>query len=174
MSIFIETKRLIIKIPQPSDIENLYALQSDADVMQYIGQGIRSREEVLSGSEKAMSHQQKHGFSLGCVYEKESGLFVGRAGLIYLAYDDTQPDIEVAYALTKTAWGKGYATELAKAIIQWGFKHLPVKRLVAVINPQNDRSRHVLEKANMSYVGIAHYWNSDAALYEIARITVED
>lgn len=169
MSIFIETKRLIIKVPQPSDTENLYALQSDADVMQYIGNGVRSREEVLSGTEKAINHQQKWGFSLGCVYEKESNLFIGRAGLIYLAYDDTQPDIEVGYALIKTAWGKGYATELAKALIQWGFKHLPVKRLVAVINPKNNRSRHVLEKANMNYVGIAHYWNSDVALYEIVR-----
>ena len=97
MSLFLETKRLILKSPELADFENLYALQSDSDVMQYVGQGVRAHAEVMTGLEKAIAHQEKYGFSLGTVYEKESGDFVGRAGLIYLAYDDTKPDIEVGY-----------------------------------------------------------------------------
>lgn len=173
MSIFLETKRLIINTPESIDFDNLYALQTDADVMQYIGQGVRTSAEVTSGLEKAITHQKKYGFSLGCVFEKESGVFVGRAGLIYLAYDDTQPDIEVGYALTKDAWCKGYATELASALINWGFQHLPVTKLVGVINPRNDRSRRVLEKVRMNYVGLAHYWNSEVALYDIHKPNVD-
>ncbi len=173
MSLFLETKRLVVHSPQLTDIENLYALQSDADVMKYIGQGVRTRDEVLVGLEKAMLHQEKYGCSLGCVYEKQSNIFVGRAGLIHLAYDDTQPDIEVGYALTRDAWGKGYATELAKSLIQWGFNHLAVKKLVAVINPKNDSSRHVLEKVNMNYVGLSRYWNNEVALYTIDKPNVE-
>ncbi len=169
MGIFLETKRLIINIPEAIDFDNLYALQSDADVMQYVGQGVRTPAEVTSGLEKAIAHQEKHGFSLGCVFEKKSGVFVGRAGLIYLAYDDTQPDIEIGYALTKAAWCKGYATELASAIINWGFQHLPVTKLVAVINPRNDRSRRVLEKVKMNYVGRAHYGNNEVSLYDIHK-----
>jgi len=172
MSIFLETKRLIINTPEAIDFDNLYALQADTDVMQYIGQGVRTPAEVTSGLEKAIAHQKKYGFSLGCVFEKESGNFVGRAGLIYLAYDDTQPDIEVGYALTKAAWDKGYATELARALIHWGFQHLPVVKLVAVINPKNDRSRRVLEKVKMNYVGRAHYWNNEVALYDIHKPNV--
>ena len=98
MNILLETKRLIINTPENIDFDNLYALQADADVMQYVGQGVRTPAEVTSGLEKAIAHQKKYGFSLGCVFEKESGVFVGRAGLIYLAYDDSQPDIEVGYA----------------------------------------------------------------------------
>jgi [ribosomal protein S5]-alanine N-acetyltransferase len=173
MSIFLETKRLIINTPESTDFDNLYALQTDADVMQYIGQGVRTSAEVTSGLEKAIAHQKKYGFSLGCVFEKESRVFVGRAGLIYLAYDDTQPDIEVGYALTKAAWCKGYATEIANALINWGFQHLPVTKLVAVINPRNDRSRRVLEKVRMNYVGLAHYWNSEVALYDIHKPNVD-
>jgi predicted acetyltransferase/RimJ/RimL family protein N-acetyltransferase len=172
MSIFLETKRLIIKTPERADFDNLYVLQSDTDVMQYLGQGVRTQVEVMTGLEKAISHQEKHGFSLGCVYEKNSGNFVGRAGLIYLAYDDTQPDIEVGYALTKSAWNKGYATELAKGLIDWGFQHLSIDRLVAVVNPKNDRSRRVLEKIKMNYVGLAHYWNNEVALYDIFKPTI--
>jgi [ribosomal protein S5]-alanine N-acetyltransferase len=169
MTTFLETKRLIINKPDFSDIEDLYVLQSDPDVMQYIGQGVRSRDEVLSGLEKAINHQAKHGFSLGSVYEKDTGKFIGRAGLIYLAYDDAQPDIEVGYALIKAAWGKGYATELAKALIDWGFKHLAVEKMIAVTHPKNDRSRHVVEKANMHYVGLAYHWNNQVARYEILK-----
>jgi ribosomal-protein-alanine N-acetyltransferase len=173
MSIFLETKRLIINTPETIDFDNLYALQADTEVMQYIGQGVRTPAEVTSGLEKAIAHQKKYGFSLGCVFEKESGVFIGRAGLIYLAYDDTQRDIEVGYALTKAAWCKGYATELASALVHWGFQHLPVTKLVAVINPSNDRSRRVLEKIQMNYVGRAHYWNNEVALYDIYRSNID-
>lgn len=172
MSIFLETKRLIINTPKLIDFNNLYALQSDADVMKYIGQGVRVQSEVMTGLEKAIAHQEKYGFSLGSVFEKESGVFIGRAGLIYLAYDDTQPDIEVGYALTKDAWNKSYATELSKALIDWGFQHLSVTKLVAAINPKNDRSRRVLEKVKMNYVGRAHYWNNEVALYDIHKPNV--
>lgn len=169
MNILLETKNLIITIPQQEDFNNLYTLQTDADVMTFIGQGVRTQSEIMSGLEKAISHQEKHGFSLGCVFEKESGLFVGRAGLIYLGYDDTQPDIEIAYALIKTAWGNGYGVELAQAIIGWGFQHLTANKFVALTNPNNKYSRRVLEKVNMNYVGCAHYGNSDVALYDIQK-----
>jgi ribosomal-protein-alanine N-acetyltransferase len=59
---------------------------------------------------------------------------------------DTQPDIEVGYALIKSAWRKGYATELTRALIEWGFTHISVNQLFAVINPENDASRQVLKK----------------------------
>ena len=72
--------------------------------MKYIGQDVRTQPEIMIDLEKAIAHHAKHGFSLGCVFEKESGQFVGRTGLIYLAYDNTQPDIEVAYALVKTVF----------------------------------------------------------------------
>lgn len=169
MSLFLETKNLIIKTPEPSDFNDLYALQSDVEVMKYIGQGVRTQAEVRSGLEKAITHYQQHHFSLGSVFAKESGAFVGRAGLIYLAYDDTQPDVEVGYALMKNAWNKGYATELARALIHWGFEQLTVARLVGIINPHNEGSRRVLEKAGMHYVGRSHYWDNEVDLYEIQK-----
>lgn len=169
MGIFLETNRLIIRIPELADFDSMYALQSDAEVMQYVGTGVRTQAEVRLGLEKAIAHQEKHGFSLGSVYEKNGGDFVGRAGLIYLGFNDTQKDVEVAYALTKATWGKGYATELANALIEWGFQHLEVERLIAVTNPNNQRSRRVLEKAKMTYAGLISHSGSEAALYTIMR-----
>lgn len=172
MSLFLETKNLMITTPELADFNNLYALQTDADVMKYIGQGIRTKTEIRAGLEKAIAHYEKYGFSLGCVFEKESTQFVGRAGLIYVAYNDSQPDIEVAYALHKTAWNKGYGLELAKALITWGFQNLSIDKLVAVIHLKNERSRRVLEKAGMSYAGIGRYGNNEVAWYTISNSSI--
>ena len=167
--ILLETKRLIIKIPTSEDLEDQHVLQSDPDVMRYIAKGVRDREEVKASLARMISHQQKHGFSLGSVFEKETGKFVGRAGLVYLALDDTQPDIEIGYALLKEYWEKGYATELTHALIQWGFSHLSVNKLVAVTRPENEKSKRVLEKAGMQYVGMDQYHGVDVERYEINR-----
>lgn len=169
MSIFLETSRLILKTPVLADLDDLYLLQSDPDVMQYVGKGIRTKKEVLKGLTLSIDHQEKHGFSLGSVYEKESGQFVGRAGLIYLAFDDSQPLIEVGYALVKSAWQKGYATELTKALIDWGFQHLTVNKLIGVINPLNERSGRVLEKAGMHFSKSSKYNGLEVLFYEIDK-----
>lgn len=169
MSIFLETKRLIIKQPEATDYERLFALQSDPEVMRYIGQGVRTEPEVRTGLKAAMDHHKKYGFSLGCVYEKNSRQFVGRAGLIYLGYDETQDDIEIAYALVKSAWGKGYATELASALLDWGFKNLEVERLVAVVAPDNESSKNVLKKIKMHFSNKITYNNKPADMYIIKR-----
>lgn len=173
MSIFLETKRLIINTPELSDFDNLYILQSDPDVMRFIGHGVRTKEVVAESLQVAIHHQQKHGFSLGNVYEKETGTFVGRAGLIYLAFDDTQPEIEVGYALLTPYWNKGYATELTQALIKWGFQHLSVDHLVGVIRPQNDRSRHVLEKSGMKYIKLSLYRDIEVAFYQIDKNIID-
>lgn len=93
MTIFLETKRLIIKAPEFDDIDKIYMLDSDPEVMRYIGNGLpRSKEESLRWYEKSVKHFEKYGFSFGLVFEKESGEFVGRAGINYNAYDDSQPE----------------------------------------------------------------------------------
>lgn len=171
MSIFLETKRLIIKSSTLEDLDDLCALQSDIDVMKYIGQGVRNPEDMKKWFEKSLSHYQKHGFSFGSVFEKKSGYFIGQAGIVYLDYDDSQPDIEVGYRLSKEYWHHGYATELAKALISWGFEHLSINKLVAVINPNNERSRSVLERVGMHYVGRINCYNMEVAKYEILKNT---
>lgn len=169
MAIMLETKRLIIQTPSEEDIEHQYQLQSDSDVMQYVGTGIRTRQEVKKGLHLAIQHYHKHRFSLGSVFLKETNEFVGRAGLIYLAFDDAQPDIEIAYALLKSHWNKGYATELAHALISWGFSHLNLHKIVAVTRPENEKSRDVLKKCGMHFVKMTQYNGINVTYYEIDR-----
>lgn len=144
----IDTPRFYIRPPCLEDFDDLYELQSDPIVMEYIGYGVRDESTVLEGLIKAVEHQKKYGFSLGSVFDKASHQFIGRAGLIHIEFKD-ENDIEIAYALHKTFWNKGYATEIAHALLTWGFSHLPNSYLVAIVHPHNQKSRHVLEKMNM-------------------------
>ena len=170
MAIFLETQRLILKKTAPSDFDDLLALRSDPDVMKYIGDGkIKTPEDIKWFLDMAIPYQQKHGIGFCSVFEKESGDFIGQAGLFHISFHEEHPDIEAAYRLHKKFWGNGYATELATALINWGFEHLPVNRLVALINPENTASRHVLEKAGMTYTGIVEHYGEEKPCYEIYK-----
>lgn len=148
MSRFIETSRLYINVPTQSDIDSWENLHTDSECMKFLG-GPRDHNTILRWLETDIAHFKKHGFGLGSVFEKEKHLFVGRAGLIHLHYDEKQKEIEIGYILQKNNWKKGYATELVKTLIEWGFSHLTVNRLVALTKPENIQSRCVLEKAGM-------------------------
>lgn len=165
----IETKRLFLKPLTMDDLEKMYSLSSDPEIMRYITGRAETPEETQKKLKNLVLHYEKHGFGFCSVYEKISGTFVGRAGLIYLELNDQQPDIELGYTLDKKFWNRGYATELVSALIEWGFKNLAIKRLVAVIDPKNTGSRHVAEKCGMRYLGLTRHWSSEVAFYAISN-----
>lgn len=152
--IFLETERLILKTTKLTDLDRLVVLRSDPDVMTHLGDvATDTVEQVKRFLSIAMPYQKKHGIGFCMVFEKHSGDFIGQAGLFHIGYDDTQPEIEIAYRLHKKFWGKGYATELAKALIQRGFQNLSVNKLIGAATPENIASQKVLLKAGLDYTG---------------------
>jgi len=148
MGIFLETKRLILKTNELSDLAMLIALRSDFEVMKNTGYGVtQTKEQVKEYLDFAISYQEKHRMGFCLVFEKESGSFIGEAGLFHLLFDDTQPEIELGYHLHRKFWGKGYGTELAKALVQRGFQYLSIDKLVSATYPDNVASQKVLKKA---------------------------
>lgn len=171
MGVFLETKRLTLKTQKYSDLDNLVALRSDPNVMQYIGDGIpHTKEKVQNFLSMAIAYQEKNGIGFCMVFEKESESFVGQAGLFHIGYCDTQSEIEIAYRLCKKFWGRGYATELVKALIEWGFHHLSVNKLIAAVNPENIASQKVLINAGLDYRGKRKWYDGRELLcYEIYK-----
>ncbi|WP_115712647.1 GNAT family N-acetyltransferase [Legionella sainthelensi] len=163
------TTRLIICEPSLSDFDNLYTLQSNSEVMSFIGNGKRDKNEVRVGLEKAIHHFQKHQFSLGSVFVKDSHEFIGRAGMIYFNYDDNQSEVEIAYALLPQYWGRGYATEITTSLIQFAFRDFNMQKLIAVVHPENTSSQNVLIKSGMSHAGKINYWNKEIMKFEITN-----
>jgi len=169
---FLQTKRLKVHRPTREDLENYLKLFSDPEVMRYIGNGqTRNLENTKSYLDKAIHHWEKHGFGLGPIFEKETGEFVGDAGLVHLGLDDRNAEIELGYRLKKKFWGKGYATEIARAWIAWGFDHLPLKEIIASVYEENESSRHVLEKVGMSFYKVDIYpgTESQSLFFRILR-----
>ncbi|HAU0230599.1 TPA: GNAT family N-acetyltransferase [Legionella pneumophila] len=167
MAIFLSTKRLILTTPKLEDLDEVFELQSDPEVMRYIGDGVRTKAMVATFLNMAIEHYAKHGFSFFSVREKDTNHFIGQAGLIYLGYDDNQPQIEVGYRLHSRYWGKSYATELTSALIKWGFDNLNIPTLMAVVEPNNVASYKVLLKAGMINTGTTTYWNREVTCFEI-------
>ena len=126
-------------------------MRSDPEVMKYIGDGsIQTKEEVENFIKCSLTggYYEKYGLDFFSVYEKETGAFVGQAGLFHVGFNVKQSDIELAYRLHTKYWNRGYATELAKALMEnpYGFNKLSLPKIIAAIRPENERSRRVLVK----------------------------
>lgn len=148
MTLFLETERLILKKTNQADFDEIFKLRSDSDVMRYAGRGVKTEEEVQKFFDTAISYQEKHGMGFCSVFEKETDDFVGQAGIFHIGFYDEQPEIEITYRLHKKYWRRGYGTELTRALIHWGFEHLPVEKLVAFVYFDNCFTSHFTKMWN--------------------------
>lgn len=152
-------------------LDALCALNSDPEVMKYITGGEpMPREQTQARLSFYLSHWQRHGFGLFAVEYKKTDEFAGFCGLQYL---DGTAEVEVGYRLARNYWGKGVATESARASLQFGFDHLNLDRIVAVVHPDNLASQRVIEKIGLKYEKQARYYNADVMYYAISRNDIE-
>jgi ribosomal-protein-alanine N-acetyltransferase len=145
----IETERLLLRSLQSFDAQALAEIWSDPGVTLYMG-GPRDftetrellEEEALSGAETNIG--------LWPVIEKTSGQVIGHCGLIDKDVDG-QAEYELIYVFHTSAWGKGYATEAASAVKDYAFEQLDLKRIIALIDPENVASERVAKKIGMHF-----------------------
>jgi ribosomal-protein-alanine N-acetyltransferase len=145
------TERLLIRHFHILDIEPLYRVFGDADVMRY-GYGVQTKEWVKDWLHSCFEqYYQTWGFGPYAVIERDSQSVIGYCGLFFFPDVNGQPEIEIGYRLAKSAWGQGYATEAARSIRDFAFVTLGIKRLIAMIDPSNVVSIRVAEKIGMHY-----------------------
>ena len=144
----IETARLYLRQFTPNDLEELYRIYSDSEVMKYLNEGVRNREETAADLFQIIADWEKNAFGLWAVVNKENNQLIGDGGLRFLG---KTPEVEVGYVLAKAYWGKSLALEVAAASLKYGFEVLKLKKIVAVANTENRSSRRVMEKVGMRY-----------------------
>jgi [ribosomal protein S5]-alanine N-acetyltransferase len=143
------TSRLLLRPFTAADEAAIHAVYSDPDVMRYVGHGAhRSRADTKRALRGYADAIAARGYGFVAVVERESGAVIGDAGLHPLA--GRGPDVELGYTLARAAWGRGYATELGRALVEHAFGALRVPRVVAQVEPDNHASRRVLEKLGMT------------------------
>lgn len=151
MTIILETNRLFLRHYVPNDVDSLFAFYSDPDVVKYIPDAPRTYEETKEELEWFMNgHPKFPELGLWATIHKETGEFIGRCGLIPWTINE-QNEVEVAFALSKPYWGQGLATEIAQALVHYGFEHLQLSRLICLIDEANHASINVATKIGMTF-----------------------
>jgi RimJ/RimL family protein N-acetyltransferase len=157
------TERLVLRPPTLEDADAWDAIYRDAEEVWY-GAPRSSLDENRAKLQRQIAHFEEHGFGM-CTVEL-AGETIGAAGLQHL---EGGPEVEVGYRFLKQHWGHGYATESARASLEYGFDDVGLKRIVAVALETNVASRRVLEKCGLREIGVVHVYGLEHLKYEIRR-----
>ena len=146
----------------------LYELDADPRVMQYIGAGHASTREQIDEVMRRLprSYALYPGLGTWRATRRDNGDFIGWFALKYIPGTS---EIEVGYRLRYGAWGDGYATEGARALVAYGFDDLGLHRIVGVTHPDNAASQQVLRKAGLADIGWGHYYSRRVRVFEAVR-----
>ena len=168
LNLIIETKRLLIRPFKMEDIEPSYTMNLDAEVSKYtVDGGVVSKKEIERRIiENVFGDYAKYGFGRLAVELKEENKFIGFTGLKYL---EDMDEVDLGYRFMKEYWGKGIATESGKACVNLGFNKLGLKKIIAMVLPENTGSIHVLEKLNFIYEKEILEDNQLATLYTLIK-----
>jgi RimJ/RimL family protein N-acetyltransferase len=146
----LSTERLLLRQWQEADLEPFAALNSDPEVMRHFpGRLTPERSDALA---HAISNAiEKKGWGLWAVEVVGGPRFIGFVGLNEPEFDaHFMPAVEVGWRLGREHWGYGYATEAARAAVDFGFDVLALDEIVAMVAPANTASRRVAERLGMT------------------------
>lgn len=165
----IETARLRLRMFLPSDVDEFAALLADPDVMRYVED---SKPKDRAVAEKALTSiidfWRRHGFGRWAIEEKATREFIGFGGLRSLLGVP-----ELVYHFARAHWGKGFATEMGRASLRYGFEVRRFARIVAIAKPPNTASIHVMEKLGMHFEMHTSYYDIEVVQYAITASEFE-
>lgn len=159
------TPRLALREFVPGDGDDLLQCDGDDRVMRYLGAGLtgRTREEVAASLERMREgYAKRPGYGLLHASRRDDGRFVGACGLFPVPEGR---EIEIAYRLPVACWGRGYATEMARAVVAHGFGTLGLAHIVGLTWPENLASQNVLRKLGFRVRGVEMHYGRDMLVF---------
>ena len=163
----LETSRLTLREFHPEDVDALSLILSDPETMRFYLKPFdrHGTEEWIARNRQRYT---KDGHGLLAMILKASSELIGDCGLVVQEIDGAS-EIEIAYHVHRDHWGRGFATEAARACRDYGFAHLGVSRLVSIIRPENLASRRVAEKNGLTIWKEVTRVNLPHVVYAIRR-----
>jgi RimJ/RimL family protein N-acetyltransferase len=171
----IETNRLFIRdfSLNEEDLNNLYSLHANEEVAKNTIDGVQTLSQVKNSLQDFVDHKKKFGFSQMSVFNK-NGEFLGRAGLTKRKLNKKiGENAEIRFAILPKFWGGGYASEITKALIDYGFNILKLPKIIAINGFENAASNKVLIKNGFEFrqkiiaQGYEQIKNLEIRFYEI-------
>ena len=161
----LETTRLRLRLFTHDDLQVMWVLGTDPDVIKYADTPARDMEEIRQRLEQGpLADYRKYGYGRFAVELKETGDVIGFCGIKYLPEIDLP---EVGFRYMKEYWGRGIGTEAAKACVAFARDDLKIKKLVALIIAENTASIRVAEKLGMTKGPLIHIYGVEALQYEM-------
>jgi len=161
----LQTERLTGRPPGEDDFDLLYRLHRNPRAMAPLG-GLRDAGQTRFFLEMFIDHWRERGFGTWLLFDRDSGAFAGRGGLRRLEILG-RPEVEVLYALLPDFWGRGLATEVARASIEIAVRDLGLEELVALTLKSNAASQRVMQKAGFRYDRDFTYAGRPHVLYRL-------
>lgn len=147
----IETDRLLLRRWRDGDREPFARMNADPTVMEHFS-GLLSRSESDRLMDNIEAHFERHGFGLWAAELRTTGDLIGFIGLAVPRFEASfTPCVEIGWRIDAGFWGRGLATEGARAVVRHGFEVLRLNEIVSFTVPANMRSRRVMEKLGMTH-----------------------
>jgi RimJ/RimL family protein N-acetyltransferase len=160
------TERLLLRAFRESDLDAVFALHNDPLASRFDPSGpLRSRDAARELLALWLADWSQRGIGYWAVERREApGVVVGTGGLRHKEVEG-RPVLNLAYRLTPSTWGSGYATEVARAALKVAREHLPAVPVVAIIHPDNTPSIRVAERLGLRLERIIPYEGIPSRLY---------
>jgi RimJ/RimL family protein N-acetyltransferase len=146
-----ETERLMLRLYKETDKEDLLRLFTDEAVMKYVDTGVFSQEKAEAIWLKLINEfYPKSINTIYGVFDKFDGHYIGHAAI--RPRPTKNEEWEISYMLRTEEWGKGFATEIAQKLVEFGFDELKLNSVYATVDTDNYASIHVLEKIGLKHI----------------------
>jgi len=163
----LQTERMVLRRMEMADVDDLMDIFSDPVAMRYYP-GTKSRQEAEEWVLRVLRSYREHGFGLWVAVLEGSGEFAGQCGLTVQVVEG-KDEVEIGYLFLRKFWGRGLATEAARAVRDHGFNTLGYERLVSLIDPGNLASRRVAEKVGLRLEKEVWKWGKEICVYAISK-----
>ena len=165
----LETPRLALRPLVEADAGRLFEIYREPDVHTYFAVGPpESVSEASAAIRRHLLRYEEWGFGLWATVLRETNKLIGRCGLLLHNIDGAQ-EIEIAYLISRAHWGRGFASEAARGIRDYGFGQLKQEKLIAIIHADNERSKHVARAIGMAHERRTRHLQLDVDIFSICR-----
>jgi RimJ/RimL family protein N-acetyltransferase len=162
------TDRLLLRQRRQADVPAILAMAADPEVMRFVGDGLLPEPAEYEARVRARVDTD-FGAGLGYWSVFARGATGDCLGYIVLSPVPDSDDIELSYGFRRAAWGRGFATEAARAGLDWGFGTRGLAEIVALVYPSNRRSQRVIAKLGFAPAGTRHSYGTDLLFYRLDR-----
>jgi RimJ/RimL family protein N-acetyltransferase len=166
------TDRLILRELEPGDVDALFDLFGDPVATQHFPR-VLTRDETAEWIERNRRRYRIFGYGLWAVVLRDTGEVLGNCGPVWHEINN-ELQLEIGYHFRRRYWGKGYATEAARAVMEWCFENIPVDYLISLIREQNMPSRRVAERNGLVVTGVGLFHDMEHLIYRMDRARWEE